>query len=68
MKRLDLKLIILLGIKSTFYTLFFITGYLQNMKQPNDYVYGITVPEYNFAGVTGKFCVLGLFLVFPFFL
>ncbi|XP_052779790.1 universal stress protein YxiE-like isoform X1 [Mya arenaria] len=26
--------------------------YLNNLKQPNDYVYGITVPEYNFAGVT----------------
>ncbi|KAH3819754.1 hypothetical protein DPMN_121498, partial [Dreissena polymorpha] len=26
--------------------------YIHNMKQPNDYVYGITVPEYSFAGIT----------------
>jgi len=32
---------------------FYFSGYLQNMKQSNDYVYGITIPEYNFAGVTG---------------
>lgn len=26
--------------------------YLTNMKQANDYVYGITIPEYNFSGLT----------------
>ena len=34
------------------------SGYLKNMKQDNDYVYGVTVQEYSLSGVTGRSVVI----------
>ena len=33
---------------------------MKNVRQPNDYVYGVTCVEYNFGGMACKFYI-GLF-------